>query len=197
MAVTAVANQIRAGQIEIGLAVGVESMSAHPDKGAPPLSDDIMAHGVARDCVWVRASVAALQSTHPCTFVSANGMDERKCSGGFRDLSGRHGQGFGNVRPLFRIPNESRSVQKAPSNVPRGPRKQENLTKRSFLSRASPGILPRVPDRAFWSPRTTVYETALQPNLWVRSAQPSPSGAAARPQAGTLVRLLTVPRRCC
>jgi acetyl-CoA acyltransferase 1 len=53
MAVTAVANQIQAGQIEIGLAVGVESMSAHPDKGAPQFSDDILAHAVARDCVHV------------------------------------------------------------------------------------------------------------------------------------------------
>lgn len=53
MAVTAVANQIRAGQIEIGLAVGVESMTANPDGGAPQLSDDIMAHDVAKDSVHV------------------------------------------------------------------------------------------------------------------------------------------------
>lgn len=53
MAVTAVANQIRAGQIEIGLAAGVESMTAHPDRGSPPLSEDIMAHDVAKDSVHV------------------------------------------------------------------------------------------------------------------------------------------------
>lgn len=53
MAVTAVANQIRTGQIDIGLAVGVESMSANPDNGSPPLCDEIMAHQVAKDCVQV------------------------------------------------------------------------------------------------------------------------------------------------
>ncbi|KAF8578724.1 thiolase [Ramaria rubella] len=62
MAVTAVANQIRTGQIEIGLAVGVESMSANPDKGSQELSEEIMAHGVAKDCVqpmgWTSENVA-------------------------------------------------------------------------------------------------------------------------------------------
>lgn len=53
MAVTAVANQIRAGQIEIGLAVGAESMSANPDKGSPSLCDEIMAHEIAKDCTQV------------------------------------------------------------------------------------------------------------------------------------------------
>lgn len=56
MAVTTVANQIRAGQIEIGLAVGVESMSANPDAGPPPLSDEIMLHDVAKDCMQVGPS---------------------------------------------------------------------------------------------------------------------------------------------
>ncbi|GJJ09854.1 hypothetical protein Clacol_004078 [Clathrus columnatus] len=62
MAVTAVANQIRAGQIDIGLAVGVESMSANPDKGSPPLCDEIMAHETAKDCIqpmgWTSENVA-------------------------------------------------------------------------------------------------------------------------------------------
>lgn len=62
MAVTAVANQIRAGQIEIGLAVGAESMSANPDKGSPSLCDEIMAHEVAKDCIqpmgWTSENVA-------------------------------------------------------------------------------------------------------------------------------------------
>jgi len=53
MAVTTVANQIRAGQIDIGLAVGVESMTGNPDKGSPKLSDDIMAHPVGKDCIQV------------------------------------------------------------------------------------------------------------------------------------------------
>jgi acetyl-CoA acetyltransferase len=37
MAATAVANQIRSGQIEIGLAVGVESMSEKCVRSSPPL----------------------------------------------------------------------------------------------------------------------------------------------------------------
>lgn len=53
MAVTAVANQINAGQIDIGLAVGVESMTANPDKGSPRLSEEIMTHNIAKDCVQV------------------------------------------------------------------------------------------------------------------------------------------------
>jgi len=62
MAVTTISNQIRAGQIEIGLAVGSESMSAHPDQGSPPMSDDIMAHSVAAHCIqpmgWTSENVA-------------------------------------------------------------------------------------------------------------------------------------------
>ncbi|KAJ1301606.1 hypothetical protein OPQ81_008854 [Rhizoctonia solani] len=62
MAVTTVANQIRVGQIEIGLAVGVESMTTNPDNGSPKLSDDIMAHNIAKDCVqpmgWTSENVA-------------------------------------------------------------------------------------------------------------------------------------------
>ncbi|KAL5495016.1 hypothetical protein ACEPAI_478 [Sanghuangporus weigelae] len=62
MAVTTVANQIRSGQIEIGLAVGSESMSFNPDQGASPLSQEIMAHPTAKDCVepmgWTSENVA-------------------------------------------------------------------------------------------------------------------------------------------
>ncbi|KIJ46425.1 hypothetical protein M422DRAFT_29275 [Sphaerobolus stellatus SS14] len=62
MAVTVVANQIRAGQIQIGLAVGVESMTGNPDKGSPELSEEIMNHNVAKDCVqpmgWTSENVA-------------------------------------------------------------------------------------------------------------------------------------------
>ena len=63
MAVANIANAIRAGQIDIGLAVGVESMSANPDDGAHKLSDDIMNHPIARDNVqpmgWTSENVAA------------------------------------------------------------------------------------------------------------------------------------------
>ncbi|KAF8846222.1 thiolase [Paxillus ammoniavirescens] len=62
MAVTVIANQIRSGQIEIGLAVGVESMSQNPDKGAPPQSESISASSAARDCLhpmgWTSENVA-------------------------------------------------------------------------------------------------------------------------------------------
>ncbi|KDQ63448.1 hypothetical protein JAAARDRAFT_29469 [Jaapia argillacea MUCL 33604] len=62
MAVTAISNQIRAGQIEIGLAIGVESMSANPDKGGPPFSDEIQSHPSAADCSkpmgWTSENVA-------------------------------------------------------------------------------------------------------------------------------------------
>jgi len=62
MAVTTIANQIRAGQIEVGLAVGVESMSSNKDGGSPPLSDEIMGHPLAKDCVqpmgWTSENVA-------------------------------------------------------------------------------------------------------------------------------------------
>lgn len=80
MAITTIANQIKAGQIDIGLAVGVESMSAKlvlhlgpmcapsdgnlhsPDMGAPKPSEEILAHGTARDCKepmgWTSENVA-------------------------------------------------------------------------------------------------------------------------------------------
>ncbi|KAG8955452.1 hypothetical protein FRC04_008803 [Tulasnella sp. 424] len=62
MAVTTIANQIKAGQLDVGLAVGVESMSANPDMGAPPLSEEISAHSTAKDCKepmgWTSENVA-------------------------------------------------------------------------------------------------------------------------------------------
>lgn len=61
MAVTTISNQIRAGQIEVGLAVGVESMTHNPDKG-DPYSEEIMSHPVAKDCAqpmgWTSENVA-------------------------------------------------------------------------------------------------------------------------------------------
>lgn len=62
MAVNEISNQIRAGQIEIGLAVGVESMTHNPDMGSGTYSDEIMQHPVARDCAmpmgWTSENVA-------------------------------------------------------------------------------------------------------------------------------------------
>ncbi|KAF5385287.1 hypothetical protein D9615_001383 [Tricholomella constricta] len=63
MAVTTIANQIRSGQIEIGLAVGVESMSENPDKGGPAQSELISVNPAACDCKermgWTSENVAS------------------------------------------------------------------------------------------------------------------------------------------
>ena len=69
MAVQAISNSIRNGEIEIGYAIGFESMSAKcvlprssskplltpspsSDSGASSFCDDIMSHPVAKDCVY-------------------------------------------------------------------------------------------------------------------------------------------------
>ncbi|KAF8642007.1 hypothetical protein AX16_009729 [Volvariella volvacea WC 439] len=63
MAVTTIANQIRSGQIEVGLAVGVESMSENPDNGGPTQSELISVNPAACDCKnrmgWTSENVAA------------------------------------------------------------------------------------------------------------------------------------------
>jgi len=63
MAVTDIGNKIRCGQIEVGLAVGVESMSYNPDKGGAQPSEEIKAHPAANDCTmpmgWTSENVAA------------------------------------------------------------------------------------------------------------------------------------------
>ncbi|KAJ7169722.1 Thiolase, N-terminal domain-containing protein [Mycena filopes] len=48
--VTTIANQIRSGQIEVGLAIGVESMSENPDNGGPSQSELITANPASKDC---------------------------------------------------------------------------------------------------------------------------------------------------
>jgi len=62
MAVNVISNAIRAGQIEVGLAVGSESMTANPDSGAPPLSKDILDNKLAKDATmpmgWTSENVA-------------------------------------------------------------------------------------------------------------------------------------------
>lgn len=47
LAVQNIANQIIAGSIDVGLAVGAESMSTTPDDGAPKMSDKILTHPIA------------------------------------------------------------------------------------------------------------------------------------------------------
>ncbi|KAJ7099624.1 Thiolase, N-terminal domain-containing protein [Mycena crocata] len=63
MAVTTIANQIRSGQIEVGLAIGVESMSENPDNGGPSQSELISCNPAAKDCIqrmgWTSENVAS------------------------------------------------------------------------------------------------------------------------------------------
>ncbi|KAH9082222.1 thiolase [Lactarius deliciosus] len=62
VAVTTIASEIRAGQIDVGLAVGVESMSWNPDVGPDAASDEIKACGPAADSLqpmgWTSENVA-------------------------------------------------------------------------------------------------------------------------------------------
>ncbi|KIY70157.1 thiolase [Cylindrobasidium torrendii FP15055 ss-10] len=62
MAVTTIANQIRAGQISVGLAIGVESMSSNPDNGGPEQSPLVSCNSAAADCPkrmgWTSENVA-------------------------------------------------------------------------------------------------------------------------------------------
>lgn len=58
----AIANQVTAGSIEIGIAVGAESMSSNPDNGAPTFPPEILRHPAARDTTepmaWTSENVA-------------------------------------------------------------------------------------------------------------------------------------------
>lgn len=62
LAVQAIANQITAGSIEIGIAIGAESMSNNPDKGAPAFSETLLQNPDARDTTepmaWTSENVA-------------------------------------------------------------------------------------------------------------------------------------------
>ncbi|KAG1800981.1 Thiolase, N-terminal domain-containing protein [Suillus plorans] len=62
MAATVISNEIRSGQIEIGLAVGAESMTQNPDKGAPLQSEALGVNAAAKDCLypmgWTSENVA-------------------------------------------------------------------------------------------------------------------------------------------
>ncbi|KAA1471710.1 thiolase [Dentipellis sp. KUC8613] len=62
MATTTISNQIRAGQIEVGLAVGVESMTFNPDSGPGSASDEIKSVSCAADALqpmgWTSENVA-------------------------------------------------------------------------------------------------------------------------------------------
>ncbi|TFY82799.1 hypothetical protein EWM64_g1213 [Hericium alpestre] len=62
MATTIISNQVRAGQIDIGLAIGVESMTFNPDKGAASAGDEIKSVPVASDALqpmgWTSENVA-------------------------------------------------------------------------------------------------------------------------------------------
>ncbi|OJT02742.1 3-ketoacyl-CoA thiolase B, peroxisomal [Trametes pubescens] len=62
MAVTEISNKVRAGQIEIGLAIGFESMTDSPDRGGPEQSDVVKASQLARDAAmpmgWTSENLA-------------------------------------------------------------------------------------------------------------------------------------------
>lgn len=62
LAVQAIANQITAGSIEIGIAIGAESMSTNPDQGAPPFPEVLLGNADARDTTepmpWTSENVA-------------------------------------------------------------------------------------------------------------------------------------------
>ncbi|EON67617.1 hypothetical protein W97_06760 [Coniosporium apollinis CBS 100218] len=62
MAISTVANAIRNQEIDCGLAVGYENMSANPDKGTQGFSEEIMACPAAADCKmpmgWTSENVA-------------------------------------------------------------------------------------------------------------------------------------------
>ncbi|OBT39215.1 hypothetical protein VE00_10385 [Pseudogymnoascus sp. WSF 3629] len=47
LAIQGIANQISAGSIDVGVAVGAESMSTTPDDGAPKMSEKIINHPIA------------------------------------------------------------------------------------------------------------------------------------------------------
>ncbi|KAG0150170.1 hypothetical protein CROQUDRAFT_652579 [Cronartium quercuum f. sp. fusiforme G11] len=93
MAVSGVANQIRNQEIECGLAVGFESMTANPDRGISETGfcEAIMADPVAADCIhpmgWTSENVAkefnisrekmdqfALMSHHRASQAQAKGL---------------------------------------------------------------------------------------------------------------------------
>ncbi|KAH8817007.1 putative peroxisomal 3-ketoacyl-CoA thiolase [Xylogone sp. PMI_703] len=62
LAIQHIANNIAVGGIEVGIAVGAESMSTNPDDGAPELSTKITTHEVAKDNLqpmgWTSENVA-------------------------------------------------------------------------------------------------------------------------------------------
>ncbi|MCZ3286982.1 hypothetical protein NYZ58_18635, partial [Acinetobacter baumannii] len=62
LAVEAVANKVASGGIDIGLAVGAESMSSNPDNGAPQYPAEFMAKQVIQDVTqpmgWTSENVA-------------------------------------------------------------------------------------------------------------------------------------------
>lgn len=62
LATQSVANQIASGCIEVGIAVGAESMSQNPDDGAPKFGQRTMDHSVAKDLVmpmgWTAENLA-------------------------------------------------------------------------------------------------------------------------------------------
>src|SRR5262245_17297636 len=63
MAVKAVAESIKAGSIDCGLALGAESMSLSPDRGPGDMSGSVSSHPLAADAMqpmgWTSENVAS------------------------------------------------------------------------------------------------------------------------------------------
>lgn len=63
MAIQNIAGSLLSNAIEVGLAIGCESMSGNPDSGAPPMSAQISSHPIAKDNMmpmgWTAENVAA------------------------------------------------------------------------------------------------------------------------------------------
>jgi acetyl-CoA acyltransferase 1 len=66
LATQSIVNQILSGSIDVGIALGAESMSSHPDKGAPPFGPELSSHPVANDVTmpmgWTSENLAAQYS---------------------------------------------------------------------------------------------------------------------------------------
>lgn len=62
LAVQAIAHQIAAGSIDVGIAIGVESMSSNPDQGAPEFPESLLKNTDSRDTKepmgWTSENVA-------------------------------------------------------------------------------------------------------------------------------------------
>lgn len=159
MAVASIANAIRAGQIQVGLAVGVESMSSNPDDGAPKLSDEIMAHPAAHDSTmrmgWTSENVAADFG------VTREQMDAFAATSVF----------------FARAPVNVLTRSSGHFSAQNAPRRLDTLTRRLFPSKHLSRTLPLASASAPSCLVTTAYVPARQRKALARFALHFPSGS--------------------